>query len=108
MWLGCGALACIAHKSSEICAPKVRLLRLRSAVPLRSAIHWRISCIDFESAKSGFEKQSPNFSRGVQPNRALRENSRAEKSAAIAESVITTILMLAVGLSILAAILWGL
>jgi hypothetical protein len=63
--------------------------------------------IDFVSAGSELKRESPAEAGCSQSIRALLKISQAERTAAIAESIGTMILILVVLISVLLGIIWG-
>jgi len=63
--------------------------------------------IDFESARKAFESDRPMPRQGgTREHRFLGRNGM-DKSAEVAESVVTIVLILMIGLSLLLGMIWG-
>jgi hypothetical protein len=63
--------------------------------------------IDFESARRAFERDHSLRPNGEELHRPLFSNLRPDRSSGIAESVVTIVLILAIGLSLLLGIISG-
>jgi hypothetical protein len=63
--------------------------------------------IDFESARQAFERDDATNRRGKQLKRTFLNDFRTDRSAGVAESLITIVLVLVIGLSLLLGMLWG-
>jgi hypothetical protein len=63
--------------------------------------------IDFESAKREFEKENPISQQGEQFRRTFLSDTTTDRSADLAESIVTIVLVLVLGLSLLLGMIWG-
>jgi hypothetical protein len=64
--------------------------------------------IDFESAKQAFERDHPIEERSEESERTFLSDFRADRSGAgVAESLVTVVLILIIGLSLLLGMIWG-
>jgi len=63
--------------------------------------------IDFESAKQALERDRSMRPTGEQFTRTLSSNLRTERSTGVAESLVTIVLALVIGLSLLLGMIWG-
>jgi hypothetical protein len=63
--------------------------------------------IDFESARQAFERDDATNRYGKQFNRPFFNDLKTDRSAGVAESVVTIVLVLVIGLSLLLGMLWG-
>jgi hypothetical protein len=62
--------------------------------------------IDFESARKAFERDRSRQQNGEQLKRSLL-GTRTETSTGLAESLVTIVLALVIGLSLLLGMIWG-
>src|ERR1700732_413003 len=63
--------------------------------------------IDFESAKRAFERENSILQQGEQFRRTFLNDMTIDRSADIAESIVTIVLVLVLGLSLLLGMIWG-
>jgi hypothetical protein len=63
--------------------------------------------IDFESAKREFEKENPISQQDEQFRRTFLSDTTTDRSAELAESIVTIVLVLVLGLSLLLGMIWG-
>jgi hypothetical protein len=63
--------------------------------------------IDFESARQAFERDRPMPRHGEKHRHPFLSGNGMDKSADFAESVVTIILVLVIGLSLLLGMIWG-
>jgi hypothetical protein len=63
--------------------------------------------IDFESAKRAFERENSTLQQSEQFRRTFLSDTTRDKSADIAESIVTIVLVLVLGLSLLLGMIWG-
>jgi len=64
--------------------------------------------IDFESARQAFERDDDATNQhGKQFKRPFLNDLKTDRSAGVAESLVTIVLVLVIGLSLLLGMLWG-
>jgi hypothetical protein len=63
--------------------------------------------IDFESARLDFERDHSTRRNAGETRGALLSNLRIDRSSGVAESLVTIILVLVIGLSLLLGMIWG-
>ena len=63
--------------------------------------------IDFESAKRAFERDHSLRQNNEEFKRALLSDLRPDRSAGVAESLVTIVLALVIGFSLLLGMIWG-
>jgi hypothetical protein len=63
--------------------------------------------IDFESAKQAFERENSTPQQGEQFRRTFFSDTTIDRSADLAESIVTVVLVLVLGLSLLLGMIWG-
>ena len=63
--------------------------------------------IDFESARQALERDRSEQQNGEQLKRSLLGTGRTEASTGVAESLVTIVLALIIGLSLLLGMIWG-
>jgi hypothetical protein len=63
--------------------------------------------IDFESARQALERDRSRQLNGEQVKRSLLGRTRTEASTGVAESLVTIVLALVIGLSLLLGLIWG-
>ncbi len=63
--------------------------------------------IDFESARRAFERDRSRQQNGELLKRSLLRTNRTETSTGLAESLVTIVLALVIGLSLLLGMIWG-
>jgi hypothetical protein len=63
--------------------------------------------IDFESARKALEMNDSLYPKREEFKSTLLSNLRTDKSASVAESVVTLILVVIIGLSLLLGLIWG-
>ena len=63
--------------------------------------------IDFESARQVFESDHPIPKQGEEFKSTFLSDLKADRSAGLAESLVTIVLVLVIGLSLLFGMIWG-
>jgi hypothetical protein len=63
--------------------------------------------IDFESAKQAFERENSTLQQGEQFRCTFLSDTTIDRSADLAESIVTIVLVLFLGLSLLLGMIWG-
>jgi hypothetical protein len=63
--------------------------------------------IDFESARQAFERDRSMHQHGEQFKRTFLSDIRTDRSASVAESLVTIVLVVVIGLSLLLGMIWG-
>ena len=63
--------------------------------------------IDFESARRAFERNHSLRQNSGESKRAFLSDLRPDRSAGVAESLVTIVLALFIGLSLLLGMIWG-
>jgi hypothetical protein len=63
--------------------------------------------IDFETARRAFESDHSLPQNSIEMQQSFLANLRADRSAGLAESLVTIVLALVIGLSLLLGMIWG-
>jgi hypothetical protein len=86
--------------------PKAEILSLGHDLVESGQIDSR-KIIDFESARQAFERDRLTRKNREESKRTFFSNLRPETSSGVAESLVTIVLVLAIGLSLLLGLIWG-